>query len=585
MRAVASAAELLDLEINVDVNGTDLSGRVKSLSLFSHFDAGAWSLDLVFDNNGPEWIDDGADLGLGPNDPNSAYNAGGVPLLGAYHAVTLKIRKTGVGAWTTMFEGFIGPGPRDEGEDWGAADEVNITCVGCSQPLKDAMVEKRLALRYTDAVISSIGDPCLLNRIIQDQFGTGTSYAVKYIDNPDKSVSEYVVSNVSVWAALENALAPTGYRLIERWHAGSSAFFPCVMDPQRLKVVPDITYSGDFDRRRISGSESDVRTYIAVVYGDADEHEEKYVYDEASDAIKAKFGIPDGAGGRLHKIMVYRTQERSLIDSESEARSLAADIRSDLQEPTPDCAIHIPFWDPRFEPFDLFRAIGENYTTDLGVMEVRWSWSFNNPLGETELTGAVDKIIGAKDLWLSGDVKRGDVSYKQRIEDLSSRKPDQPDAPQLDGSWYIGEAGTPQPVVDVSYHAAVPWWVKERIVSVSTLTIKDAGTASAGGDNYLDDSGKAWTPGNFSGGSRDWLFITGGPGVGQERRIKENSATRITVQSNWGTNPDATSTYAILRQDRNPSEEYSDVGPYHRLSGWQEGRYVGVKVALRPAGR
>jgi len=56
MRAVTSAAELLDLEINLNVNGTDLSGRVKSLSLSSHFDAGAWSLDLVFDNNAPEWV-------------------------------------------------------------------------------------------------------------------------------------------------------------------------------------------------------------------------------------------------------------------------------------------------------------------------------------------------------------------------------------------------------------------------------------------------------------------------------------------------------------------------------------------------
>lgn len=585
MRAVTSAAELLDLEINVDVNGTDLSGRVKSLSLLSHFDAGAWSLDLVFDNNAPEWIDAGANLGLGPNDPNSAYNAGGVPLLGAYHPVTFKLRKTGVGTWTTMFEGFIGPGPRDEGEDWGAADEVNVTCVSNSQPLKDAMIEKRLARRYVNAVISSIGAPCLLNRIIQDKFGAGTSYAVKYIANPDKSVSEYVVSNVSVWAALENALAPTGYRLIERWHAGSGAFFPCVMDPQRSKVVPDITYSGDFDRRRISGSESDVRTYVAVVYGDADEHEEKYVYDEASDAIKAKYGIPDGAGGRLHKIMVYRTQERSLVDSESEARALAADIRHDVQEPTPDCAIHIPFWDPRFEPFDLFRAVGENYTTDLGVMEVRWSWSFSNPLGETELTGTVGKIIGAKDLWLSRDVKRKGVDMKDRIDDLSSRIPSQPSSPQLDGAWYIGEDGTPQPVIDVTYHGAVPWWVKERILSVTTFTKMDSGTATSSGDNYLDDSGKAWTVGNFSGGSRDWIFITAGTGAGQERKIKENTATRITVQLDWDTNPDVTSTYVILRQDRNPSEEYSDVGPYHRLRGWQEGRYVGVKVAHRPAGR
>jgi len=582
MRAVTSATELIDLEINVDVNGVDLSGRVRRLDLSFHFDSGAWSLDLAFDNNRTEWVDN--NLGLGPNDPNSTYNAA-APLLGAYHAVTFKIRKTGVEAWTTLFEGWVGPGPREEPEDWGQADEVTITCVGCSQPLKDAMIEKRLALKYTNAVISSIGDPCLLNQIIQDQFGAGTSFAVKYIDNPDKSVSEYVVSNVSVWKALENALAPTGYRLIERWHAGSGAFFPCVMDPDRTKTVPDITYSGDFDKRRISGSESDVRTYVGVIYCVAGTDEENYVYDEASDEIKAKFGIPDGAGGRIHKKMVYRTQERSLVDSESEARALVSYILWDVQEPTPDCGIHIPFWDPRFEPFDLFRAEGETYDTDLGIMEIRWSWSFDNPLGETELTGTAGRIIGARNLWLDRDVKRPGVDVEDRVDDLSPRIPPQPSVPQLDGSWYIGEDGTPQPVLDLRYHGAIPWWVKERIVSVTTFTVQDSGTASGGGDAYLDDSSKAWTPGNFSGGSRDWMLITGGTGIGQERKIKENTATRITVQSDWNTNPDGTSTYVILRQDRNPTEEYSDVGPYHRLTGWQEGRYVGVKVSLSPVGR
>ena len=70
----------------------------------------------------------------------------------------------------------------------------------------------------------------------------------------------------------------------------------------------------------------------------------------------------------------------------------------------------------------------------------------------------------------------------------------------------------------------------------------DSGTATAGASLTLTDSGKAWS-------TDAWLYyivrITGGTGSGQERYIASNTATVLTVDSAWTTNPDATSTYTI----------------------------------------
>ena len=90
-------------------------------------------------------------------------------------------------------------------------------------------------------------------------------------------------------------------------------------------------------------------------------------------------------------------------------------------------------------------------------------------------------------------------------------------------------------------------------INVGTITIKamnkdneelyDNGTATGGGSNYLDDTSKSWSADQFNGGK---IFIYDGTGEGQIRDISDTTATRITVSSNWDTNPDSTSRYVIL---------------------------------------
>jgi hypothetical protein len=80
-------------------------------------------------------------------------------------------------------------------------------------------------------------------------------------------------------------------------------------------------------------------------------------------------------------------------------------------------------------------------------------------------------------------------------------------------------------------------------VSVTAATTQyDQGTATSGGATTLTDTGKAF--GTNAHATRSLNILTG-TGAGQSRRIVSNTATVLTVDTAWGTNPDATSTYAI----------------------------------------
>ncbi len=72
------------------------------------------------------------------------------------------------------------------------------------------------------------------------------------------------------------------------------------------------------------------------------------------------------------------------------------------------------------------------------------------------------------------------------------------------------------------------------------------GTATAGAAKTLTDSGQIWGVNAFAGAT---LVITGGTGSGQSKSITSNTTTVITVDGNWKTNPNNTSTYQVLWGD------------------------------------
>lgn len=70
----------------------------------------------------------------------------------------------------------------------------------------------------------------------------------------------------------------------------------------------------------------------------------------------------------------------------------------------------------------------------------------------------------------------------------------------------------------------------------------DDGTATGGGNDYLDDTSKSWTPNEWANA---WVLVFKGTGRGQFRQISSNTATRLNVSSTWATNPASGSSYAV----------------------------------------
>ena len=81
----------------------------------------------------------------------------------------------------------------------------------------------------------------------------------------------------------------------------------------------------------------------------------------------------------------------------------------------------------------------------------------------------------------------------------------------------------------------------ERTGKIGTALITKVGTTS-GGNRTLTDSGLALTTGFYA---NHRLLIVSGTGTGQGRRIVWNTGTVFTVERNWDTNPDTTSTYEV----------------------------------------
>lgn len=74
------------------------------------------------------------------------------------------------------------------------------------------------------------------------------------------------------------------------------------------------------------------------------------------------------------------------------------------------------------------------------------------------------------------------------------------------------------------------------------LTVTDYGTATAGAATTLTNSNRSWTTNIHA---RRLIHIVSGTGAGQYRFVSSNTATAITVNAAWTTNPDATSIYEI----------------------------------------
>jgi len=424
----------------------NLTSRLFSVSLNDDLDADSASVTLGLRNH-PDWVADNLD----PLDTNSSYYTNSEALLGHYHEVKLEISKDEGSNYYIVFQGYVGPGSVKVSTNVCKDDTVTLIPCDLSFPYKEYHFYDSLIYKNADAV-------SIMSQIFTDH---GFNQTVTEVDAPGFHVEEIRTGETNIWAAQKALIEPTGYIYRIKWN--STAFKPCVYDPDRTKSVPDATFTGTFNYRKIDISEADVRTKAVIIYRNRNSGTIEYAQSE-SEAARDKYGIPDGDGGRLHKtvwLAMQGTGDRySMIDTPGEAKTLADYVLYDLKEPVPDIEVRIPRVHPGIEIHDLLSFIGNDYTVNMGVTSVTWNWTADNTIGETIVRGTTDRVIGAFGLWLAKDAHSADVQQELQTAFLlgDGKPPAAPATPALLSYWgNDADTGDSVPVVVATVTANKEW--------------------------------------------------------------------------------------------------------------------------------
>jgi hypothetical protein len=78
--------------------------------------------------------------------------------------------------------------------------------------------------------------------------------------------------------------------------------------------------------------------------------------------------------------------------------------------------------------------------------------------------------------------------------------------------------------------------------SLSINSVPITGQATSGAAGAITDTSKSWT---INEHANRYIWITGGTGINQIRKIASNTSDTLTLTANWTTNPDSTSLYKI----------------------------------------
>lgn len=115
---------------------------------------------------------------------------------------------------------------------------------------------------------------------------------------------------------------------------------------------------------------------------------------------------------------------------------------------------------------------------------------------------------------------------------------------EVNPNAYFKVSGISQSIANIRNIVSVVY--KDTSGLMHDYSYPDYGTATAGAASTLTDSSKVWTVDGYAGYN---VTIISGLGIGQTRAISSNTATILTVGSNWTTNPDTTSRYIITHAD------------------------------------
>jgi hypothetical protein len=540
------------------------------MSLSYTHDSGRWSCSLTIDNQ-PVYRDNNKSLDPGHT---SSYNPSGVPLLGAYHAVKVTLAKGGAAG--IVFEGYIGPASVSSGEDIEQNDTLSCECVGILQPLVEFYLDVNEGREYNDRYISASSN--VLNQILID-YGFSGNVIIK--DDPSYYLYKYKIGDTSIYDAITRPVFAIGYLLMERYNVAAAAFRPTVVDPLRTNYTPDITLGGAINLIRSTYSEANVRTKVCVVYRDRSSGKEARVL-ASDDAARLKYGVPDGAGGRLHKYIRIVESEGSVIDSRVEAVKEAEAALHDLSSPCPEVEVRLPFLCLGVEGGDLIRCSSRTETVDIGVTGIDLSISEpGDRYGTTTLRGTIAKRVGNSKYWNS----RGRTDFigkLQRDKDAQSGGiPERITGVIATGSWGDSLDGSAAPAMHLQWDSRQDWQVKGHVLQYCKAEETDNGTATGGSTTTLIDSAKTWAPHQLIG--RYVLIGTSTRGGNDKmRRIMDNTTNTLSLSEALTTAATNTEAYSVLTPISEFTQIATDKYPFAQLTGLPDNVYIIARVSAIP---
>ncbi len=421
-------------------------GRLYSVSLDNSIDNSGWNLEARFRNH-PE---------LESLDPY--YHGTFQDLLDQYHKSKLEISKDDGNNWYTVFEGYSSETSPEKRVD--KDDTVIYRPNDPSKRLKDRVIpydiadwDSSLSYKYIDAfdavddILSAAGLDESINRTLSD--------------NPKKTIygeKPYEPRGTTVWEAITNIFKETGYNVTYRINPSTQTMDLVIIDPSHGLVSSgratsddwDETFiennfrifDGDFSRRDLSINDKEVRTKAKVWYQDRDTGQQDYVVVKDDDNPYMITSSPED----LHRENILHEPDDSLIDKESEATALANINLSDLKTPSPNASFDLEYFFPNAQIHDIYRFGGtEDYTVDISVTDIQHTINVERQIGTTNISGAVDRVIGKREYWLNRGIDN-DEDIRQRGDGRAPHKPDR--APGLSKEIYATSDG--QTVADVA---------------------------------------------------------------------------------------------------------------------------------------
>lgn len=122
------------------------------------------------------------------------------------------------------------------------------------------------------------------------------------------------------------------------------------------------------------------------------------------------------------------------------------------------------------------------------------------------------------------------------------------------------------------------WGTDARLVFTPSISaVRTKGSATAGGVNTLTDTGKAFATNAMAYAE---IVITGGTGVGQSNVIVSNTATVLTMKSNWATQPDTTSTYTIFDKEQGIATAATSTTLTDGAKSWTSSQFINYQVRI-----